>query len=156
MRVKNTFFQPLNIAVLDLDSTWAISQIPVEDMEDIFFPLQSQQEAYTSLMEPELSEGEGYKEAKETLKVFATRGLANFQWLTLPALDEDFGKKGALDEELERQAEKRGLGINPLNNLLGTIGADVEKPPETRRMRPKSDPNAEWLTKQVTFTITKS
>ena len=156
LRVKNTFFQPLNIAVLDLDSTWAISQIPVEDMEDIFFPLQSQQEAYTSLMEPELSEGEGYKEAKETLKVFATRGLANFQWLTLPALDEDFGKKGALDEELERQAEKRGLGINPLNNLLGTIGADVEKPPETRRMRPKSDPNAEWLTKQVTFTITKS
>ncbi|MEG4595350.1 caspase family protein [Microcoleus sp. F8_C2] len=155
LRVKNTFSQPLNIAVLDLDSTWAISQIPVEGMEDIFYPLQSQQEAYTDPMEPELSEGEDYKEAKETLKVFATRGLANFQWLTLPALDEDFGKKGALDEELESEAKKRGLGINPLNELLGNIGADVEYPPETRRMRPKSNPNAEWLTKQVTFTITK-
>jgi hypothetical protein len=28
--------------------------------------------------------------------------MANFQWLTLPALDEDFGKKGNLDEELEK------------------------------------------------------
>jgi hypothetical protein len=154
LRVKNTFFQPLNIAVLDLDSTWAISQIPVEGIDDIFYPLQSQQEAYTSPMEPELSEGEDYKEAKETLKVFATLGLANFQWLTLPALDEDFGRKGALDEELKGESKKRGLGINPLNKLLGNIGADVENPPETRRMRPKSDPNAEWLTKQVTFTIT--
>jgi hypothetical protein len=155
LRVKNTFFQPLNIAVLDLDSTWAISKIPVGGIEDIFYPLQSQDVTYTSPMEPELSEGEDYTEAKETLKVFATLGLANFQWLTLPALDEDFGKKGALDEELEREAKKRGLGINPLNKLLGNIGADVENPPETRRMRPKSDPNAEWLTKQVTFTITK-
>ena len=155
LQVKNTFYQPLNIAVLDLDSTWAISQIPVEGIDDIFYPLDSQQVTYTSPMEPELPEGEDYKEAKETLKVFATLGLANFQWLTLPALDEDFGKKGALDEELEREAKKRGSDINPLNELLGNIGADVEHPPETRRMRPKSNPNAEWLTKQVTFTITK-
>lgn len=154
LRIKNTFFQPLNIAVLDLDSTWAISQMPIKGSEDIFFPLDNKEEIYLP-MEPELPEGEGYKQAKETLKLFATLGLANFQWLTLPALDEDFGKRGALDEELKRAANKRGLDINPLNKLLGTIGADVEKPPETRRMRPKSDPNAEWLTKQVTFTITK-
>ena len=152
LRVKNTLSQPLNIAVLDLDATWAISQYPIKGIESIFYPLESQEEIYLP-MEPELPEGEGYKQAKETLKLFATRGLANFQWLTLPALDEDLGQRGNLDEELEREAKKRGLGINPLNKLLGNIGADVENPPETRRMRPKSDPNAEWLTKHVTFTI---
>ncbi|MEG4283797.1 caspase family protein [Microcoleus sp. A006_D1] len=154
LRIKNTLSQDLNIAVLDLDATWAISQMPIKGTENIFFPLDSKDEIYLP-MEPEVPEGEDYKQAKETLKLFATRGIANFQWLTLPALDENFGKRGALDEELERQAQTRGLGINPLNKLLGTIGADVENPPETRRMRVKSDPNAEWLTKQVTFTITK-
>ncbi|MCC3473791.1 MULTISPECIES: caspase family protein [unclassified Microcoleus] len=160
LRIKNTFFKPLNIAVLDLDSTWAISQMPIKGSEDIFFPLNNTEEIYLR-MEPELPEGEGYKQAKETLKLFATLGLANFQWLTLPALDEDLGQRGGnLEEQLEKKAEERAArgesqNISPLNKLLGTIGADVEKPPETRRMRPKSDPNAEWLTKQVTFTITK-
>ncbi|MFB2974823.1 caspase domain-containing protein [Microseira sp. BLCC-F43] len=154
LRVKNTWFWPLNIAVLDLDSTWAISQMPIKGSENIFYSLDNTEEIFF-LMEPELPEGEDYKQAKETLKLFATRGLANFQWLTLPALDEHLATKGNLDEELEREAKTRGLGINPLNKLLGTIGADVESPPDTRRMRAKSEPNAEWLTKQVTFTITK-
>lgn len=154
LRFKNTFFQTLNMAVLDLDSTWAISQMPIKGSEDIFFPLESKEEIYLP-MAPELPEGENYRQAKETLKLFATCGIANFQWLTLPALDEDFGKKGTLDEELNHVAKTKGLGINPLNKLLGTIGADVENPPETRRMRVKSEPNAEWLTKQVTFTIAK-
>lgn len=155
LRIKNTYSQTLNIAVLDLAPTWAISQYPIEENPDIFFPLDTKQEIYL-LMESELPEGEDYKQAKETLKLFATRGLANFQWLTLPALDEEFGRRGNLDEELEREAEIRGLGIHPLNQLLGTIGADVDRPPQiTRQMRPKSDPNADWLTKQVTFIITK-
>lgn len=154
LRVSNTFVQPLNIAVLDLDSTWAIYQMSIKGNDNIFYPLDSKEEMYLPL-EPEFPEGEDYKHAKETLKLFATRGLANFQWLTLPALDEDVGKKGALDEDLNHVAKTKGLGVNPLNKLLGTIGADVENPPETRRMRAKSDPNAEWLTKQVTFTIAK-
>jgi hypothetical protein len=128
--------------------------MPIKGSENIFYSLDNTEEIFL-LMEPELPEGEDYKQAKETLKLFATRGLANFQWLTLPALDEHLATKGNLDEELEREAKTRGLGINPLNKLLGTIGADVESPPDTRRMRAKSEPNAEWLTKQVTFTITK-
>lgn len=154
LRIKNTFFQPLNIAVLDLDSTWAIYQMPIQGSTDIFFPLDSQGELYLP-MKPELPEGEDYTEAKETLKLLATRGIANFEWLTLPALDEDFSPKGALDEDLKKAAKTKGLGINALNNLLGTLGADVEKPPETRRMRPISDPNDDWLTQQITFTITQ-
>jgi hypothetical protein len=162
LRVNNTFSQPLNIAVLDLDSTWAISQIPINGIEDIFFSLNSNEPIYLR-MRPALPGGENYKQATETLKVFATRGLANFQWLTLPALDVDLGSRGNLKGKLQEKAEERAargesINVSPLNNLLTTIGADVDNPPppeSTRAMVYEPDPNAEWLTKQVTFTITK-
>ncbi|MEG4453342.1 caspase family protein [Microcoleus sp. N9_A1] len=163
LRVKNTFFQPLNIAVLDLESTWAISQYPIDGNPDIFFPLDDNQQIYLK-MRPALPAGDDDKPAKETLKLFATRGLANFQWLTLPALDVDLGQRGGnLEEKLDRKVEElegkgKSTNISPLNNLLSIIGADVDKalPPKlARAMVYEPDPNAEWLTKQVTFTITK-
>lgn len=162
LRVKNTFSQPLNIAVLDLESTWAISQYPIDGIEDIFFTLNDAQEIYLK-MRPALPAGDDDKPAKETLKLFATRGLANFEWLTLPALDVDLGSKGNLEEKLDKEVEERSArgestNINPLNNLLSIIGADVDNPPPSnlaRAMVYEPDPNAEWLTKQVTFTITK-
>ena len=80
----------------------------------------------------------------------------------MPALDVDWGQRGGnLEEKLQKKAEEcatRGESstVSPFNNLLTTIGADVENPPEsTRAMVYEPDPNAEWLTKQVTFTITK-
>jgi len=156
LRIKNTSSQPLNIAILDLDSTWAISKISIAGNEDIFYPLDSNDEI-DNPVDSELPDGEAYKQAKETLKLFATRGIAQFDWLTLPALDEDLGKRGNLDEELEKVVNKKGLGINPLNQLLGTIGADLDNPPpEGRKVRSKPNPNAEWVTKQVTFTLTQS
>lgn len=162
LRVKNTSSQPINIAVLDINPNWAISQYPIRGMEDIFFSLEGNQKEDLRLI-PRLPEAEGYEQAKETLKLFATRGMANFQWLTLPALDEDFGKKGNLEEQLQKKVEEcvtRGESpnVSPLNNLLSTIGADLDNPPPpelTRAMLYEPDPNAEWLTKQVTFTITK-
>ena len=161
LRVKNTLAQILNIAVLDLDSTWAISQMPINGNEDIFFPLDAKQEIYLR-MRPALPGGENYKQAKETLKLFATRGIANFEWLTLPALDVDLGQRGVnLEEKLQMKVEEsvtkgESPNVSPLNNLLTIIGADVDRPPElTRAMIPEADPNAEWLTKQVTFTLTK-
>jgi len=156
LRIENTSSQPLNIALLDLDSTWAIYKFSIKGNEDIFYPFDSKQEIYDTV-NTELPDGEAYKQAKETLKLFATRGIAQFDWLTLRALDEDLGQKGNLDEELENVANKKGLGINPLNQLLGTIGADLDNPPpEGRRVRSKPNPNAEWVTKQVTFTLTQS
>ena len=156
LRIKNTSSQPLNIAILDLDSTWAISKISIAGNEDIFYPLDSNDEI-DNPVDTELPDGEAYKQAKETLKLFATRGIAQFDWLTLPALDEDLGKRGNLDQELDNVANQKGLGINPLNQLLGTIGADLDTPPpEARKVRSKPTPNAEWVTKQVTFTLSQS
>ncbi len=71
LRVKNTFSQPLNIAVLDLEPTWEISQIPIQGDNSSFFPLQPNQEVYTKLRF-KLPETDGYKQAKETLKLFVT------------------------------------------------------------------------------------
>ena len=156
LRVKNTSSQTLNIAVLDIQPTWAISQFSIQG-EDIFYPLEGNDHKDLRLR-PRLPEGENYKQAKEILKLFATRGMANFQWLTLPALDEELGRRGNLDEKEEFQQKAKRGQINPLNKLLATIGADVDNPPPpelTRAMVYEPDPNAEWLTKQVIFTITK-
>jgi hypothetical protein len=136
LRVKNTFSQPLNIAVLDLEPTWEISQIPIQGENSSFFPLQPNQQAYTKLRF-KLPEN-GYNQAKETLKLFATKGLANFQWLILPSLDNGLETKGNLNLQLRSKAEElRTRGevqtINPLNNLLSAIGADVNNPPQITR-----------------------
>ncbi len=152
LRVKNTLSKPLNLAVLDLEPTWEISQIPIQGDYSSFFSLQPNQEAYTKLRF-KLPETDGYKQAKETLKLFATKGLANFQWLILPALDEQPTTRGnILNEELRT----RGLNqlINPLNNLLSAIGGDVNHPPMlTRAMIYESDPEAEWVTKDIVITV---
>ncbi|OIP67756.1 MAG: caspase [Oscillatoriales cyanobacterium CG2_30_40_61] len=157
LRVKNNSGQPLNIVILDLEPTWAISQIPINGSEDVFYPLENQEDIEIDL-EPGLPNGLNYKQVNETLKLFATRGLANFQWLTLPALDQDLGSKGDLNVLLDEKLATKGEGnINPMNELFSTIGADVDHPPLiSRSMRYKPDPNAEWLTKEVRFTITQN
>ena len=101
---------------------------------------------------------DAYNQSKETIKVFAVqRGLADFRWLTLPPLDEPSETRGAkLDEALEEMVTRsvtRGdapQDINPLNNLLAIIGADLDNAPS----EPKSasvvvDPKQEWVTKQI-------
>lgn len=156
LRVKNNSGQPLNIAILDLEPTWAISQIPINGSEDVFYPLENQEDIEIDL-EPGLPNGLNYKQVNETLKLFATRGLANFQWLTLPALDEDLGSKGDLNAVLNEKSARGEGNINPMNELFSTIGADVDNPPLiSRSMRYKPEPNAEWLTKEVRFTITQN
>ncbi len=70
---------------------------------------------------------------------------------------------GNLEEKLHKKAAEcaaKGVSsnISPLNNLLSTIGADIDNPPppeSSRAMLYESNPNDEWLTKHVTFTITK-
>ncbi|MGF1675065.1 MAG: caspase family protein [Rivularia sp. (in: cyanobacteria)] len=158
LRVKNNYAKPLNIAVLDLEPTWKISQIAIQGDDSSFFALQPHQQAYTKLR---LQVGDGYQQAKETLKIFVTKGLANFQWLKLPALDSGLESRGNLNLELEQKAEElrtRGNAqkINPLNNLLSQIGADIDNPPDkTRAFILEVEPDAEWLTQQIQVTVTQ-
>ncbi|WP_019507875.1 caspase family protein [Pleurocapsa sp. PCC 7319] len=159
LRLRNTFPQALNVAILDLEPTWEISQLPIQNIEASFFQLDRDQQIPDIELEFELPERVGYEEAKETLKVFATKGVANFQWLLLPSLDKDMQSKGNLNRELEQQAEQmrtRGetITINPLNDLLSTIGADIDEPPViTRKAKTKPNPNADWATQEIRLTV---
>ena len=161
LRVRNKGNQPLKVAVLDLEPTWAISQIPLDGLEAAFFnlPRSAVQDIKLSLVLPEDRQ---YKEARETLKVFAIQnGLADFRWLTLPPLDEHFTSKGtSLNEGLKKMIDEpvtRGVepeSINPLNNLLAAIGADLDQAPSnTRAARIVTDPKNEWVTQQIQIVV---
>lgn len=150
LKIKNTYANTLNVAVLDLEPTWEISQVPIQGEFASFFPLDSGQEIYTKLR---LAIPSDYQKTKETLKIFATKGLANFQWLILPSLDEQPTSRG---NSLNEAIKTRGK-INPLNNLLTTIGSDIDHPPGmTRAMVYESDSETKWTTQEIQISIEKS
>ncbi len=155
LRIKNTEIQPLNITILDLEATWEISPIPIENIETAFYQLDPNKSLELPL-DFLVPEGEEYEKKTEKIKLFATKVIANFKWIKLPSLDEHLSKRGGLNEEIQQIVEKRGVTrgekppINPLNQLLSKIGADVDEPPEiTRSFRPKPTPNADWITKTI-------
>jgi len=85
------------------------------------------------------------------------KGLADFRWLTLPALDEPSPTKGAkFDQELTEIVTRGEAleGINPLNDLLKMIGTDMDKAPNaTRSASVVVDPKQEWVTKQIQIVV---
>lgn len=157
IRIKNNEDIFLNIAILDLEATWGITPLPIQGEDTAFYELAKNQTLDVGL-DFAVPEGDEYQNRKEKLKLFATKGIANFKWLELPSLDEDIGKRGNIfKQELEQLAAKRGatrgeeIQISPLDLLLSQIGADVAEPPQiTRSFRPKPSPNADWITKTIT------
>ncbi|MFM7427752.1 MAG: caspase family protein [Elainella sp.] len=162
LRLTNKGSHPLKVAVLDLEPTWAVSQIPLAGLESPFFNLDAgaTQETLLSLTIPE---DQAYQQTKETLKVFAVqKGLADFRWLTLPSLDEPLQTRSAELEgtlaDIMRSGATRSLEepeeINPLNDLLKMIGADLDKVPNvTRAATVVVDPKQEWVTKEIQITV---
>ena len=161
LRLANKGNQPLKVAVLDIEPTWEVSQIAVGGIEAPFFALDAGA-VENVLLRLKVPDDDAYKQSKETIKVFAVqRGLADFRWLTLPALDEPSETRGAkLDEALEEVVTRSATrgdepeGINPLNSLLAMIGADLNKVPNaTRSASVVVDPRQEWVTKQVQIVV---
>ncbi|GAB1544815.1 hypothetical protein NUACC21_74910 [Scytonema sp. NUACC21] len=144
LRVKNTSAQPLNIAVLNLESTWEISQYRIQGLDAPFFQLVPNQ-VEDNPIRFKIPKDKGYEQVQEMLKLFATRGYADFRWLKLPALDQEF----------ETKASKGTYrNISPFGKLLAAIGEDADVSPQlTRAAVYEPDPNAEWVTKQIQFTI---
>jgi hypothetical protein len=160
VRLKNVSSQPLNVAILDFEPTWEISQIPIQGNRGAFYSLQAGEETLTRLRF-QLPDEEYYQQSEETLKLFVTRGIANFQWLILPPLDpqklkeEDKKSYQSLRGNLQ-EATRRGGPPNPLTKLLSTIGADVDNPPGTFRAYYDPDPDAEWLTQSILLKVERS
>lgn len=158
LRLTNKGNEPLKIAVLDIEPTWAVTQLPIGGMESPFFDLDKGAVEEVPLT-MSLPDDTAYQQATESFKVFAIRrGLADFRWLTLSALDQPPAKRSAkLDLELAEQvAASRGQseGVNPLNNLLKMIGDDLDKAPNaTRAATIVLDPKQDWVTKQVQIVV---
>ncbi|GAA6621025.1 hypothetical protein NUACC26_068430 [Scytonema sp. NUACC26] len=141
LHIKNESNQELNVAVLDLQSDWGISQLDILDDGADFVPFSPGQEELIPLR---FSLPEGYKEGKDILKVFATTRGTSFRWLELPSLDQ----------EIPRAAE-RGLyrGSSLLDQLLAAVGSDVDQPPPVRQAQVNNS-NRGWTTKAVSIAIT--
>ena len=134
--------QTLNIAVLDLEPTWEISQLPLKGIDAAFYEL-APNETLDTRLSFQVPDKASYQQAKETLKVFATRGFADFRWLRLPPLDQ----------QIQPRSAQRGLS-NPFAKLLETIGGDpAQAPKTTRAIMLAPDPNAEWVTKQLQLVV---
>lgn len=144
LRLKNIFAQPLNVAVLDLEPTWEISQIPIQGLDAPFFQLVPDQ-AIDLKLRIKAPDSKGYTQTKDILKLFATRGPADFRWLKLPSLDQ----------EIESKASRATRSINtPFGKLLEAVGEDIDVPPQlTRAAIYEPDPDAEWVTKQIQITV---
>ncbi len=147
LRLKNTSAQPLNIAVLNLEPTWKISQIPIQGFDAPFFQL-VQEQVEDIRLRFKIPESKEFEQVQEKLKLFATCGSADFRWLKLPALDQEF----------ETKASKGTYrNISPFGKLLAAIGEDADVSPQlTRAAVYEPDPNAEWVTKQIQFIIKPS
>jgi hypothetical protein len=144
LQIQNTFNQPLNVAVLDLEPTWEISQIAIQGLDGPFFQLVPGQVIEIRLRF-KVPDGQGYTQAKEMLKLFATRGPADFRWLKLPSLDQPIEKK--------EFRTTRSLS-SAFGKLLEAVGEDVDGAPSlTRAAVYEPDPNADWATKQIVITV---
>lgn len=159
LRLTHKANQPLKVAVLDLAPTWEVSQIAIGGMASPFFAL-DKGAVEDILLRLRVPEDDAYEQSKEILKVFAVqRGLADFRWLTLPTLDEPLNTRSTQSDEelLAARSVTRGEapeGINPLNDLLKMIGADLDSAPNaTRSASVVVDPAQEWVTKQVQIVV---
>ncbi|MEG3924303.1 caspase family protein [Microcoleus sp. T3_D1] len=141
LRIKNTSSQVLNVAVLDLESNWAVSRIQLQIPEAIFYPFNPNQEMLIPLA-INLQDTVKYSKGAETLKVFATVRQNDFRWLELPSLDEEIASKAGLQRDPD-----------PLGILLTAVGADVDDGPPTRAAVPIFDPSQEWTTKEIQISI---
>lgn len=149
LKIVNLCRTDLNVAVLDLEPTWAISRIPILSLPGAFYTMAPREEQIIPLkfyLPDSPDDKVIYTRAKETLKVFGALGAADFTSLELPQLDEPIASRGACRGDAYR-------GNNALNRLMSAISAD--SPTLKRAVAVVPDPNQEWTTKQIHFTLTQ-
>jgi Caspase domain len=130
LKIQNNFSRAVNVAVLDLQSDWAIDQAHPIDPGSKFVVVDA---GKSEIVPFQLSLPDGYTEAVDVAKVFATIDSPNFRWLELPALDRP----------IEVKVTRSG---DPLESLFGAIGGDA---PPTRALNAAQYPSREWVTQQV-------
>jgi serine protease inhibitor len=136
LKVQNNFNRAVNLAVLDLQSDWAIHQSHPIDPGAKFEVLDAGQ---TTILPFPLETGDGYNQSVDVIKVFAAIDSPNFRWLELPALDQP----------LQSMASRSG---DPLEALFASIG---DSAPTSRDVSAVRYPSREWTTQQLRITTVK-
>jgi hypothetical protein len=133
----------LNVVVLDLDPELAVSRLQLYGAEENSYTFNPGQELVLPLR-PQLPAN--LNRGQETYKVFASVQNIDLRWLELPPLNEEIKSKS---QELKR-------GDNPLDKLIAAMGSDIDSNPSmTRASIPIFDPEQQWVTKEVQFTLVR-
>lgn len=140
LQIINHYSSPLNIAVLDLASNWAIDQVYPSHPTENFVTLMPGK-ANKEIIFFQVSLPDGYENVTDIVKVFATKGAPNFRWLELPALDKPL---------VSSQSKSRGS--DPLENLLAAIAEDQ---PGSRQLN-AAFAYQEWTTKEIQVRVQKT
>jgi hypothetical protein len=139
IHIKNNSQIDLNIAMLDLDSNWSVTQnLPPQNFNKDTYLLERKKELWLVLT-ISLPQAD-YKEGREILKVLATVGPASFRFLELPALDQEF--------QTLRASGRIPQGA--IENLLADFNDDTHR---TRNAALEVSASAEWTVGEVTFQI---
>ncbi len=131
--IRNDSDKILNVTVMDLQPTWAVTQVYPSGAGDYFVPLDPG-EVLPLPLQVELPDG--YDRATDVVKVFATVETTNFRWLELPDLDQ---------QPATRAATRAAAG-GGLEALMQAMGGDE---PPTRSVKTAAYPSREWVTAQV-------
>jgi hypothetical protein len=132
IRIRNDSSQALNVTILAIQPDWSIEQVyPYGTGNFITFD-PGQEE----LLPLQVNLPNGYQEAQDIIKVFATVGATDFHWLELPPLDQPIFS-------INHKAPQ-----NSLEEILSAIAA--EQPP-MKNVQPIRYAAAEWITEQITI-----
>jgi hypothetical protein len=136
LRIINQSTKTLNIAVLALQPDWSIAKLHPQGSDyEILEPKQDK------LIRFSTSLPEGYTEAADIFKVFATVTGTSFDWLQLPALDQP---------KIEIAGKSAS---NPLEELFAAIADENPDPKNVTQAVFASD---EWTTEQVKLVVKES
>jgi hypothetical protein len=142
IHLKNESPQVLNMAVLNLQPDWGITQFYPSESHGDFVPIDPGKEVWVAadfFLPDALTEG------TDVLKAFATVGPANFRWLELPVLNNPtrgLGERGL-----------RSVPRNRLEQLLAELGTGAAN---MRNAKAPAEASDEWAVVEVSVTVKKA
>jgi hypothetical protein len=145
LRIRNRSAQRLNVAVLDLQPDWGVSQLYPGSLSDF---VEVEPGSELPLISLQAGLPQDYTEGRDVIKVMASIGPANFRMLCLPALDAPVLRSTERAPD-ERRSATPGRS-NPLEALFAALTADK---PRTRTLKAVTDPSTEWTTASVELRV---
>ena len=143
LEISNKGNIPLNIAILNLEPTWAISQVEINGLAMPFYEL-DKGATETLPLRFSIPTAARYAQSKEIIKVFAAVSPVDFRYLLLPPLDKNIEYRGI----------QKMRSSNAFSKLLEAVGSDASGAPTlTRAVVSVPDPNAQWATEQFSLIV---